>query len=255
MDAAGWIVTVALAAAGLTAGCWVTMLAARVPRGESLRLPAGRCAACGSPAGLADLIPVLGWVRLRGRCGECRQAFGYWYPAAGLITAAALVAMWLRFRASPELAAFCYLAVAGVPLAFIDARYQRLPDVLTLPSYPVGIGALGIGALFVPGGGRHFSYALIGMAAVWLFFAAQVLIYPAGMGWGDVKLSGLIGLYLGWFGAGPLIDGAVGGYLLAAVTGIGLIAGRRASRKSHLPFGPFMLAGAFAVILIPALSR
>jgi leader peptidase (prepilin peptidase)/N-methyltransferase len=91
------------------------------------------------------------------------------------------------------------------------------------------------------------------MAAVWLFFAAQVLIYPAGMGWGDVKLSGLIGLYLGWFGAGPLIDGAVGGYLLAAVTGIGLIATRRASRKSRLPFGPFMLAGAFAVIL--TLSR
>jgi leader peptidase (prepilin peptidase)/N-methyltransferase len=196
---------------------------------------------------------VLGWLRLRGRCGECRQAFGWWYLAAGFVTAAALVAMWLRFGAAPELAAFCYLAVAGVPLAFIDARYQRLPDVLTLPSYPVGIGALGIAALFVPGGGRHFGYALIGMAAVWLFFVAQVLIYPAGMGWGDVKLSGLIGLYLGWFGAGPLIDGLLGGYLLAAITGIALIAARRASRKSHLPFGPFMLAGAFAVILIPAL--
>jgi len=255
MDAAGWIVTVALAAAGLTVGSWVTMLAARVPRGESLRLPAGRCAACGWPAGLADLIPVLGWMRLRSRCAECRQAFGYWYPAAGLITAAALVAMWLRFGARPELAAFCYLAVVGIPLAFIDARYQRLPDVLTLPSYPVGIGALGIGALFVHDGGRPFSYALIGMAAVWLFFVLQVLIYPAGMGWGDVKLSGLIGLYLGWFGAGALFAGLLGGYLLAAVTGIWLLATRRASRKSRLPFGPFMLAGAFAVILIPALSR
>ena len=70
-----------------------------------------------------------------------------------------------------------------------------------------------------------------------------------------MKLSGLIGLYLGWLGAGPLIAGVLGGYLLAAVTGIGLIVARRATRKSHLPFGPFMLAGAFAVILIPALSR
>jgi leader peptidase (prepilin peptidase) / N-methyltransferase len=255
MDAAGWIVTAAMAVAGLTAGCWVTMLAARVPRGESLRLPLGRCAACGSPAGLADMIPLLGWVRLRSRCGECRLAFGYWYPAAGLVTAAALVAMWLRFGASPELPAFCYLAVAGVALAFIDARYQRLPDVLTLPSYPIGIAALGAGALFTPDGGRHFSYGLIGMAAVWLFFVLQVLIYPEGMGWGDVKLSGIIGLYLGWFGAGPLLTGLLGGYLLAAVTGIGLIATRRANRKSRLPFGPFMLAGALAVIVIPALSR
>jgi leader peptidase (prepilin peptidase) / N-methyltransferase len=255
MSAAGWIVTAAMAAAGLAAGCWVTMLAARVPRGESLRLPLGQCAACRSPAGLADMIPLLGWLRLRSQCGEGRPAFGFWYPAAGLVTAAALVAMWLRFGASPDLAAFCYLAVAGVPLAFIDARYRRLPDLLTLPSYPVAIAALGVSALFVPDGGRHFSYGLIGMAAVWLFFVLQVLIYPAGMGWGDVKLSGVIGLYLGWFGAGAVLAGLLGGYLLAAITGIALIATRRATRKSHLPFGPFMLAGAFAVILIPALSR
>ena len=255
MDAAGWIVTAALAVAGLTAGGWLTMLAARVPRGESLRPPAGRCAACGLPAGPADLVPLLGWVRLRRRCGECRLAFGYWYPAAGLVTAAAWVAMWLRFGASPELAPFCYLAVVGVALAFVDARYQRLPDLLTLPSYPVAIAALGVSALFLPGGGRHFGDALIGMAAVWLLFLLQVLIYPAGMGWGDVKLSGLIGLYLGWFGAGAVLAGLLGGYLLAAVTGLGLVAARRATRKSRLPFGPFMLAAALAVIVIPALSR
>src|SRR6266496_2369942 len=111
MSAAGWIVTAAMAAAGLTAGCWVTMLAARVPRAESLRPPAGRCAACASPAGLADVIPLYGWMRLRRRCPECRQAFGTWYLAAALLTAAAVVAMWLRFGASPELPAFCYLAV------------------------------------------------------------------------------------------------------------------------------------------------
>jgi leader peptidase (prepilin peptidase) / N-methyltransferase len=255
MDAAGWIATAAVAAAGLTAGCWVTMLGARIPRGESVRLPLGRCPACGSPNSLADVIPLLGWARLRHRCAECRQAFGAWYPAAGLITAVVAAAMWLRFGASPELPAFCYLAVAGVPLAFIDARYRRLPDLLTLPSYPVSIAALGVGAIFTSSGGRHFSYGLIGMAAVWLFFVLQVLIYPAGMGWGDVKLSGLIGLYLGWFGAGAVLAGLLGGYLLAAVTGIGLIVTGRATRKSHLPFGPFMLAGALAVILIPALSQ
>ncbi len=255
MSATGWIAGLALAAAGLTAGCWLTMLGARIPRGESPRPPLGRCRACGSPAAAADLIPLLGWARMRRRCPECRQAFGAWYPAAGLVTAAALAGMWLRFGARPVLPAFCYLAAAGVPLGFIDARYQRLPDLLTLPSYPIGLAALGIGAIFTAGGGGHFTRGLIAMAAVLLFFVLQALIYPAGMGLGDVKLSGLIGLYLGWFGAGTVLAGLLAGYLLAAVTGIALIVTRRATRKSHLPFGPFMLAGALAVILTPALSR
>jgi leader peptidase (prepilin peptidase)/N-methyltransferase len=255
MGVTGWIVTAAIAVAGLAVGCWTTPLAARIARGESPWRPAGQRAAGQSPAPMAGRFPLPGWVRRRAGHGESKSAFGAWYPAAALITAAGLVAVWLRLGASPELPAFCYLAVLAVPLALIDTRYQRLPDVLTLPSYPVALALLGAGAPFVPGGGRHLAVALIGMAAVWLFFALQVLIYPAGMGWGDVKLSGLIGLYLGWFGPRALLAGVLGGYLLAAVTGVVLLAARRAGRKSRLPFGPFMLAGALAVIVIPALSR
>jgi leader peptidase (prepilin peptidase)/N-methyltransferase len=171
-----------------------------------------------------------------------------WWPP-GLVTAVAFGGLWLRFGASPLLAAFCYLATVGVPLAFIDARHKRLPDLLTLPSYPAALLLLGVAAPFVPSGSRHLVYGLIGMAAVWLFFVLQAFIYPAGIGWGDVKLSGVLGLYLGWFGAGALLAGMIGGYLLAAVTGIGLIVARRASRKSQIPFGPFMIAGALAVLL------
>jgi leader peptidase (prepilin peptidase)/N-methyltransferase len=251
----GWIVTGVIAAAGLAVGSWTTLLAARIARGESPWRPGAERAAPGSPAARAGRLPLPGWVRGRAGHGESSSAFGAWYPAAALVTAAGLVAVWLRLRTSPELPAFCYLAVLAVPLALIDARYQRLPDVLTLPSYPVALVLLGAGAAFVPAGGRHLAGALIGMAAVWLFYALQVIIYPAGMGWGDVKLSGLIGLYLGWFGPRALLAGVLGGYLLAAVTGIALFAARRAGRKSRLPFGPFMLAGALTVIVIPALSR
>ncbi len=171
-----------------------------------------------------------------------------WWPP-GLVTAAAFGGLWLRFGASPLLPAFCYLAAVGVPLAFIDARHRRLPDLLTLPSYPAALLLLGVAAPFVPSGGRHLVYGLIGMAAVWLFFVLQAFIYPAGIGWGDVKLSGVIGLYLGWFGIGAVLAGIIGGYLLAAVTGIGLIVARRATRKSQIPFGPFLLASALATLL------
>jgi leader peptidase (prepilin peptidase)/N-methyltransferase len=132
----------------------------------------------------------------------------------------------------------------------IDTRCQRLPDPLTLPSYPVALALLGLAALLVPGGGRHLLAALLGMALAWAAFLLQVLIYPGALGWGDVKLSGLLGLYLGWLGPGALIAGLFLGYALAAVTGLALIATRRASRKSLLPFGPFLLAGALAAVLL-----
>jgi leader peptidase (prepilin peptidase)/N-methyltransferase len=176
--------------------------------------------------------------------------------AAALATAAVLLmGMWLRFGASPVLPAFGYLAVISAPLAFIDVAVRRLPDALTLPSYPAALILLGAAALATPGGTRHLVTALIGMAAALAFFVLQAFIYPAGIGWGDVKLSGVTGLYLGWFGARAVLTGLVAGYLLAALAGLVLIAARRATRKSHIPFGPFLLAGALLVILVPALSR
>ena len=198
---------------------------------------------------LADLIPVAGWLRLRRRYPANQAEFGIWYPAAELITASLFVALWFQFGASPALPAFCYLAVIGVALAFIDARHKRLPNALTLPSYPAALVLLGIGAVFLPGGGRHLVDSLIGMAAALLFFVLQAFIYPAGIGWGDVKLSGVLGLYLGWFGASALLIGLFGGYLLAAAAAIGLLLAGRATRKSLLPFGPFLLASSLAVIL------
>ena len=172
-----------------------------------------------------------------------------WWPA-GLVTAAAFAGLWVRFGASPLVPALFCLAAVGVPLAFIDARHKRLPDLLTLPSYPAALLLLGVAAPFVASGGRHLVYGLIGMAAVWLFFVLQAFVYPAGIGWGDVKLSGVVGLYLGWFGAGAVLAGIIGGYLLAAVAGIGLLVARRATRRSQIPFGPFMIAAALAVLLV-----
>jgi leader peptidase (prepilin peptidase)/N-methyltransferase len=171
-----------------------------------------------------------------------------WWPP-GTVTAAAFAGLWLAFGATPLLPALCYLAAVGVPLAFVDAGHRRLPDLLTLPSYPAALALLGVAAAFLPAGGRHLVYGLIGMAAVWLFFVLQAFVYPAGIGWGDVKLSGVVGLYLGWFGAGAVLAGLIAGYLLAAVTGIGLIVARRATRRSQIPFGPFLIAAALAVLL------
>jgi leader peptidase (prepilin peptidase)/N-methyltransferase len=178
-------------------------------------------------------------------------------------TGLACATMAIRFGPSPALPAFCYLAGIGVPLAVIDARCQRLPDVLTLPSYPVALALLGFAALLLPGGAGHFVSALAGLALAWGVFLLQVLLYPAGLGWGDVKLAGLLGLYLGWLDGGwlgggwpdqgTLVAGLFLGYLFAAAAGLALIVTRRASRKSRLPFGPYLLAGTLSAILLSSL--
>ncbi len=259
MDTSAWVTAIVAALAGLVAGSWVTAMIAWLPRTEpGRRLPPWRCPRCGTGFRPADLIPVAGWRRLRDRCCPDEGAGGSAVAGsavagssvAGLLTAAVFVVMAVRFGPSPVLPAFCFLGAVGVALAFIDARYQRLPDALTLLSYPVALVLLGAAALAVPDGGRRFVVALIGLAAAWLLFLIPALIYPAGIGWGDVKLSGVLGLYLAWLGVSALVAGLFLGYLLAALAGLGLLAARRATRKSQLPFGPFLLAGTLIAILL-----
>ncbi len=171
------------------------------------------------------------------------------YPVAVLLTLAGCAAMGLRFGPSPVLPAFCYLAAVAVPLGFIDARHWRLPDVLTLPSYPAAIALLGSAAPFIPNGPVFLMHALIGCGTAVTLYLALSLVDGTGMGGGDVKLSGVLGLYLGWIGAPALVAGLLGAFVLAAAGGLALIVAGKATARSQLPFGPCMLAAAIAAIL------
>src|SRR6266568_1428157 len=113
-----------------------------------------------------------------------------WVLTATLVTIATVAAVVVRFGLSPQAPAFCALAAAGVPLAFFDARTSRLPNVVTLPAYPGSLALLGMAAPFVPGGTGRFAHALIGMAAAAAFFCVLLVVSPAGIGMGDVKLAG-----------------------------------------------------------------
>jgi len=215
-----------------------------------------------NPAGAAASAPAAGQPGPRlavGRAGRApalagRPLTGWFALGLALLAAALLAAGVLRFGWSALLPAYCYLALVSIPLAVIDVLSGRLPDRLTLPSYPIALALLGGAALAVPAGGRHYLHALAGLAACAAFYGVLWLISPASIGLGDVKLAGALGLYLGWFGARAVLAGLLGGFVLAAAAGLALIAVRRATRKTQIPFGPFMLAAALAVLLTPALS-
>jgi leader peptidase (prepilin peptidase) / N-methyltransferase len=247
---------------GLVAGDYGTVLIERAPAARTVsgsarelrRHPAGECPRCAARLRAADLIPLVAWARTGGTCRYCGAAFGAWHPAAEILTAVTFALLGLGFGASPVLPAFCFLALVSVALTFIDVTHRRLPDLLTLPAYPVAIVALVVATPFVPHGPTHLVHAVIGLAGALAFYLVLAFVYPAGIGWGDVKLSGLLGLYLGWAGLSALVIGLAAGFVLAAVAGVALIAAGRATRRTQIAFGPFMVAGALAVIIVAGLA-
>ncbi|MEV0782414.1 A24 family peptidase [Streptomyces sp. NPDC050423] len=153
----------------------------------------------------------------------------------------------------PELAVWLLLAPVAVLLAAIDRRVHRLPDELTLPAAGVAAVLLGVAVLLPEHGGSWLS-ALLGGVALGGFYFLLFLINPSGMGFGDVKLALSLGVALGWYGWAVVVAGGFAGFLFGALYGLGLMILRRAGRKTGIPFGPFMIAGALLGILFGGLA-
>lgn len=218
-----------------------------MPRGESVVSPPSACPSCRAPIRPRDNVPVLSWLVLRGRCRGCHAPISARYPLVEALTAGLFAVMAVRFGLVAELPAYLYLVAVGVALALIDLDVKRLPDMLTLPSYVVGFVLLGLASL---DDGPALLRAVLGAAAMFALYFALCFAYPAGMGFGDVKLSGVLGLYTAWLGWQAWAAGLLLGFLFGGVFGIGLVLARKGGRKTAVPFGPFMLLGALVAILV-----
>jgi leader peptidase (prepilin peptidase) / N-methyltransferase len=148
--------------------------------------------------------------------------------------------------------AFAYLAVISVILTVIDIGTHRLPNRIVLPSYGVGVGLLIVAAVLVSDPAR-LTRALAGMAILFSVYFAMRFASPASIGGGDVKLAGLLGLYLGWMGWDGLILATASAFLIGGVQAMVLLMRRRADRKTRIAFGPAMIVGAWVAIAALAL--
>lgn len=173
--------------------------------------------------------------------------------AATAVAFAAVTAVVLTTRTPspgmvPVLLAFLWFAAVGIALAVIDVDTHRLPDAIVLPSYVVA-GVLFAAAAVLEGSGESLLRAVLGGALLFAFYLVLRLIQPRGMGMGDVKLAGLIGLHLAWIGWAALLVGALAAFVLGGLFGVVLLLARRARLASAIPFGPWMLAGAWVGVL------
>lgn len=226
---------------GAMIGSFLNVVAYRLPRSKSLVTPGSQCPGCDTPIKPYDNVPVLGWLLLRGRCRTCRTAISPRYPAVEALTAALAVAVILIEHSTVDKALGLVLVGILVPIALIDLDHQIIPNKITAPA---AILAVAIGLALKPAGVPEQLIAGAGAAAFLLVF---VLAYPRGMGMGDVKLAGVLGLFLGREVGVAIFVAVIAGTLVGGAVMARL--GVQRGRKTRVPFGPFLALGGIVALL------
>ena len=225
---------VAAAILGAIVGSFLNVVAYRLPRKESLLHPPSRCPECETPIKPYDNVPVLGWLWLRGRCRACGVRISPRYPLVEALTGLLCAACVLRFGADRDV--WLPLVFVGllVPITLIDLEHAIIPNVLT------ATGAVAAVALVLAFGSDALRENAIAAAAAGGFFLIAALVYPAGMGIGDVKLAGMMGLFLGRAVAPAIFAALIGGTVVGAII---IARFGKAGRKMGIPFGPWLSLG------------
>ena len=231
-----------MALLGLIAGSFLSVVAHRVPLGESIVAPRSRCPNCGTQIAAYDNVPVFSYLALRGRCRHCDAKVPATYPLLEAGLAAVFVAILLRYSDDGiEIALGACLAATLATITLTDLEHRVIPNKVLIVAAIVAVGVLVAGdrdAL-----AEHAIAAAIAFAVMFLI----AIVYPRGMGMGDVKLAGVMGLYLGKAVAPALLIGFAAG----ALFGLALIATRGAeARKQAVPFGPFLALGGLVAIFV-----
>jgi leader peptidase (prepilin peptidase)/N-methyltransferase len=225
---------------GLLIGSFLNVVAYRLPRGESLVKPRSRCTSCGEEVRPYDNVPVLSWLFLRGRCRHCDARISARYPALELLTALVFAAVAVVNGLNEELVLSLPFAAMLIAVASIDLEHRIVPNKILLP---LAIWAVGAGAVVHV---DALPEMLIAGAAAFTALLVAALAFPGGMGMGDVKLAGVMGLYLGV----SVIPALLAAFLLGSVVGIAIVVRHGAdARKKGVPFAPFMALGGLLALL------
>ncbi len=234
---------------GLVVGSFLNVLVWRVPRQESVVRPRSHCPGCDRPIAARDNIPLVSWLALRGRCRNCGDRISARYPLVELLTGVLFAAVGARFFDSWALPAFLLLTGALIALSAIDLEHYILPNRIVYPLAIASVPLLAFAA-FLEHDWSAFGRAAAGAGIAFVFFFVVHVVSPRGMGFGDVRLSFVLGLYLGWLGWFDIAGGLFFGFLYGAIVGVAVIAVVGAQgRKKHIPFGPFLALGTMTFVL------
>jgi leader peptidase (prepilin peptidase)/N-methyltransferase len=227
---------------GAMFGSFLNVVVHRLPQRESVVTGASHCTSCGTPIRPYDKVPILSWLILRGHCRNCSAPISPRYPLVEALTALLCVGAVLAGDPTASVVLNVAFILLLVPIALIDAEHRIIPNRLTALG---ALLALGLGTALDPAGepARLIAGALAGGM---LLLAA--LAYPGGMGMGDVKLAGVMGLFLGSAVAPAMLVALLAGVLFGAL--VMARKGTGAGRKTAVPFGPFLALGSVSAIFV-----
>jgi leader peptidase (prepilin peptidase) / N-methyltransferase len=226
---------------GAVVGSFLNVVIHRLPRGESLVHPRSRCPSCGVQIAEYDNVPIVSWLVLRGRCRHCGASISPRYPVVELLTALTFAAVVLVRGFDNDLILELPFVAALIALAGIDFDHKLLPNKIVYPLAAYGV----IATLLVER--DDLVEHLIAGAGAFAFLLAAVIAYPQGMGMGDVKLAGAMGLYLGV----SVIPALLIAFLSGSLVGVVILAREgAAARKKAIPFGVFLALGGLAGLLV-----
>ena len=243
------VLAAACALVGLAVGSFLNVVIHRVPMKVSVVRPRSRCPGCDTQIAPRDNVPVVSWLLLRGRCRACGEAISPRYPLVELGTGVLFALTAVRLGFDPALPAFLVLMAALIAISAIDLEHFIVPNRIVYPTLFVSAPLLVVAAV-IDGDGKSLREAALGGVLAFALFLLIHLVSPGGMGFGDVRLAGLLGVFLGWLTLPHVLLGLFLGFLLASVVGVGLIVASRRSRKDAIPFGPFLALGAVLAVLV-----
>ena len=252
MSAPQWFIYLVLGLSGLCFGSFLNVVVYRLPRRLSLQKPPSSCPRCGKRLGAIELIPLAGYLLLRGRCRHCGAAISPRYPLVELTTALLFMAVYTRFGFTLTALAYLFLLYLLLGIALIDLEHHLVPNIL------VTVGLLGGVILQLPALAvrwwplpaallpeRAWTDALAGLLLGGGLMLVIFLVSRGGMGAGDLKLMALIGFFTGLRGTAIVM---MLGFLVGALTGLLLMAMDRLKRKEAVPFAPFLALAALVNI-------
>ena len=229
---------------GLVFGSFATVLATRIPEGQSLR-GRSKCQNCKTIIPFYLNIPLLGYLYLQGRCANCKTKISFTYPLTELAMAIAFLITADYTTNYFQFILWTTFLIIALPLSVIDWKFQRLPNSLTLALFIFGFIILGSQAI-VEHKIHFFTIALLASATLTLFYFLTMILSRGGMGFGDVKLAASIGLYTGFISATTTFVASLTAFFIGSFYGVAMMLTGKANRKTGIPFGQFMIAGALA---------
>jgi leader peptidase (prepilin peptidase) / N-methyltransferase len=244
------LVTGVSAGAGLLLGGELEIVVERLGERRPFDRPWWRCPSCATPYRGQGLVPVVNSFFLRRGCRSCRERVSHpWRPVVlGVVTALVLGSFAARFGDDVVLAAYAVFGLSLVAMSAVDLERQIIPNRLVYGTLVVMVPLFVVAAAVDDRWGLLARAAIAGAVAFVAFLAVHLAV-PRGMGFGDVRLAGVVGFATGWLGLGHAFVGFFTAFVLGAVVGIGAMAVSGAGRKTRIPFGPFLAAGAVVTVL------